>query len=1310
MMTGSLRSLRAVLLATLVGAVMLAPPVVQEARADDWQVQQDRRQEIIERYKTMLESNPVEGMALNRLLGYVGRGAGLDQLIQEYRGKAERSPTRANFQLILGHLLKERGDYEEALGFYDRAVELAPNQSHGWLGRGTARLLLGERQAAMQDFEEALTRERDRQRRQDILRQLAELSFSQRDFERGKEFFGRLLAMSPRDSFLRMDYVSLLLQYRQLDEALEQYDELLRLAAGDSRQRATLLRDKAEVLEMKGDYQEALEVYGQVLRLVTASSWLAREVRERMVSVYRQAGDLVGFVETYGSSWERGARDQQVLLAEVYAEMGRLEDALRINRRLANQDRSDTETRRRIIRILERMGRDDEVPAAYADLVRAAPQRQQFAFEFAEYYMRSGDRQAAAGVLSEIGTRFRNNAYVLLELGAAYARWNFDDQARQTYDRALQIEPRDDMVIVEVGDFFFDRGERQRAMEIWERLPNSQLGRRGGTQKLAEVLVERGVLTQGIAAFQQLLAETPGDEQLLRAMARALERARRWDEALAAWTTMLEISTVRQRRQEARARIVEIHQRQNTLRAEMRRWEDAFEGGGEEAAEAGFFLVEAHLRLREFHRAEALLTALKDRPEITSEERASVLLLLEQTYVRSGQYARAIEVLEELIQERPDMQQDLLNRMADHALEARSGDAAVGYAARALEANPNDARAQARLGDVYRGAGDLEQAVVHYRTAVDIDPRAYETKLKLGIALRDLDRISEAEAILLEVVRDGREDQLITDAGEAMLAMARERGRLAALETLWAPLALRMPIQGAHSRLLMDLYTLVAGPLLLELYHGDPAGREEAQGALYALGGRATTLLVDQLQGSDVSQRGRALRLVAELQVEVASPQLRRILADPDDRMKKMALIAAARTGSPTLVPAIRAALEDGSAEVRHMAIWALGHIDSPAAQEALLEVARAGTEGTAARLAWLGLDGGQSSAVRALVATELSREISGAQRVDQEAALLLRAVESVVVAGHGENLREDLEALASTRRDQVGTWAAEVLALFGDAGAARAFWELSLAQDDRLARRGERNLLRIAAGASPQRRTVLDEVHYFDWLRGSFDAQGLLVSSSRRSFMETRGEPGELTSVVRAGLEQRLERGPVTSAGVLAMQGRIAEDLQGSRAEPFWDARRAQEVAEVILGSAGAQGLGEVEREGLALLAGDRDQIRAPAGMSTEALRALLRLIPGDAPADLWAAFLGEAMSRDDSSLKREALTGLRAGALAENGAVTGWVLGGLQDSDPLVQLAAVKAVGRLQLTQARQTLRELEVDAAPTLRRAVREALRAL
>lgn len=1298
-----------ILFALVVGATAT---VGVEGRAQDWSVQSgdERQQEIIARYKTMLEENPVEGMALQRLLGYVGRGAGLDRLIDEYRQRLERRPQASNLHIIVGHLLMAKGAYEEALLAYEQAIELKAGEAHGWLGRGKARLMLGDRRLAMEDFEEALSRERDRERKREILQQLGELSFSQRDFERGKEFYQRLLAEQPRDAFLRMSYVGLLVQYRQFEEALEQYDALINLAGRDTRQRATYLREKADVLEMMDRFDEAIQTYEQALRLVQGDSWVAREVRAQLVNIYRRAGDLDGFVKTYGSQWSRGSVDQQILIADIYAEMGRLEEALTIYRRAAGRDGQAVEPRQKIIRVLERLGREKEIPAAYQALIRAAPGRQQFRFELADYHIRQGDRGAAEKALDDAAQRFRNDPYVLLEVAAYYSRWRFGEKARRTYEEVLRREPREDGVIIEVGDFYFDSGERERAMEVWSGLPKSRLGEQAGRERLAEIYVERGIMNQGLALYAQLLEERPDDERLLRSAAHALERARRYEEALKRWEHLLNISTDRQRRQEARARIVDIHQRLNSLLAEMRRWRTTFdEAEGEESVNAGFFLVEAFLRLRDLGDAQALLMELREHPALSEEDQVTALLLLEQAYMRGQQHLKAVEVLEELAQLRPELERDLLNRMAEHALAAEASEQAVNYGMRALEANADDAQAQARLGDIYAGTGDLESAVRHYRTATEIDHRAYESQLKLGAALQGLGRHSEAEEVLTAVVTNADEDQLVLDAGHTLLKMAKARGRLMALEAQWSPLVMRMPLRQVHARLMLELYHLVAGPLLIERSHGAEEERERAQNELKALGERASALIIDQLQGDNRSQQAQALRLAAELEVELAGPLVARLVRGEDERMHRMAIATAARLGQEGFINPLEQILGDGSAQERHMAIWALGHIDEARASQLLAELAAPSMEGLAAQLAWLGLD----SAPNRTLETLLKGRFEGMSPGRAELGQLLSLAAELISSGGGQGLRGELAGLLQQGESGFEREVARVYAGFGDAESAAALWKLAMSSDELEAKRGEEGLRQFFSEQSPSPRDVVEESRFFHWSRSEFDGQGLYEWARRQQHGPSQGGllKDDWPAALLQGLELALQSDGAKLVSVELLE-RIQRDLRQERALPFWSQEGADLFGVVAEKEMGGQEVDEATELVIQLLSRS-GAVTLEEVPDENALSIILEGLGQSEGAanEVAPRYIQQGLESDSALLRRKALiASTRLGPSIVDDLFIQNLLEALTDGDAATQIAAVRAAGALKIEAAYEQLLALEPEAMPALRRALRESMRQL
>ncbi|MFU8803565.1 MAG: HEAT repeat domain-containing protein [Bradymonadaceae bacterium] len=935
-----------------------------EARAQDWEVDggDARQAEIMRRYKSMLESNPVEGLAFNRLLQQAGRGRGLDALITEYRRKVEGRPERLNYRLILGHFLKAKGEIEGALAEYEKAVELAPNQSLPWLSRGSAYLLKGERALAGKDFEKALELEKNRDRQQEILRHLADISFEQRDFERAEVYFDRLVALEPGNEHLRQEYAQVLVQYRRWEKALEQYEVLLRLAGGNTELRATTLRDLGDVYEQKGDGEKALQTYTQAMGLIRGQSWLVIELQSRIVSVYRSRNRLPDFIETYGARWRRGSYEQMILVADVLTEIGEADEALALYRRASGRNPRAADTRLKIIRILERKGDDQGVIRAYQDLIRVAPTRYQYQFDLARHYMRIGDRRRAEQTLDTAGRRFARDGYIQVMLADMYMRYGLGEKAGAIYERLLRLDPRDETYILSLGEYYYQDGQRQKALDTWKKLVDSRLGKADGHARLGEILVDRGMVEQGIGHLQKALELAPDELRYRRMLAQAFERGRRWDRAIETWEELLAEASQPHMASEARGRIIDIHRRQNRLRARMRDFAEAF-AQTEPDMQSGYFLAESHLRLQEYDSAEEVFRRLLELERARGETGVQALLALERIYSQTAKFEEALKTLEEIVALRPDQARDLYQRMAELSLKLFHEDEAIAYAQMAIEQNPDDAAAQARLGELYRSMRRLELAAGQYRTAFDLDPRAHQYAMELAEVLRVLGDMAEAERLYRTVLTQSHDESLAMRSAKRAMDMAQADGRLFELEGQISPLLYRSPPRPVYRRILLELYGRASRPLVFETRYGVAEAQREAARSLEEMGQRALPLLIDALQSEDINQRSSALRMLTDWTTTPAAPVVARLIDDEREALRIPAMVAAARLGDPRAAGPLLKALDDPSPQIRDLAVWALGHVRA---------------ESAVARLSRL-LEPENASAQRALAAMSLGRIASPA-------------------------------------------------------------------------------------------------------------------------------------------------------------------------------------------------------------------------------------------------------------------------------------------------------------------------------------------
>jgi tetratricopeptide (TPR) repeat protein len=176
---------------------------------------------------------------------------------------------------VRGNAYYEAGDYEPAVGAYDRALELIPDVPEILNNRGNALDKLGRNEEALRDYTRALELRPDRPgtlyNRGIILRRLGRYEDALNDYDRALE-----LEPDNPDTLNNRGFV--LDDVGRYDDALKDYDRALELSPDHSyalnNRGVTMLKverygdaldDFNRALELKPDYPEALNNRGLVL-------------------------------------------------------------------------------------------------------------------------------------------------------------------------------------------------------------------------------------------------------------------------------------------------------------------------------------------------------------------------------------------------------------------------------------------------------------------------------------------------------------------------------------------------------------------------------------------------------------------------------------------------------------------------------------------------------------------------------------------------------------------------------------------------------------------------------------------------------------------------------------------------------------------------------------------------------------------------------------------------------------------------------------------------------------------------------------
>lgn len=146
--------------------------------------------------------------------------------------------------------------------------------------------------------------------------------------------------------------------------------------------------------------------------------------------------------------------------------------------------------------------------------------------------------------------------------------------------------------------------------------------------------------------------------------------------------------------------------------------------------------------------------------------------------------------------ERPDSQQlasQLLTSVGGRLQEASMVSVAIVLYERALELDRSNAAALLGLANIFERQGTYERALPYLETALARNPRHRETRLRLGINLLRLDRQSEGEVALTELVAMAEEDWILSLAYQELAHLAAERDNRGRAWSLLAEAAGRLP-------------------------------------------------------------------------------------------------------------------------------------------------------------------------------------------------------------------------------------------------------------------------------------------------------------------------------------------------------------------------------------------------------------------------------------------------------------------------------------------------------------------------------------
>ncbi|HVY48211.1 MAG TPA: tetratricopeptide repeat protein, partial [Minicystis sp.] len=788
---------------------------------------------LIQRYTAIVLSQPSAPFPIQRLAQlYRERDGNLKKLVEEFEKRAEAPGDTWSVRVALAGIYKQDGRLDEAIATYKKAIADKPNDPSAMIALAQLESDKGDKAAARATYEKALPLLKVNADVEQTTRTLLGLSLDLKDFAAAKRYHEALVKQAQGSLFVRAELGRELLARGEYEKAEAEFRDVVKAASGDNRALAPALRDLGQALAKQKKTAEAMQTLKRALQVAGGAAGVRAEILLVMTEAFRAEGKLPELVALLEQ--ERGQDFQRLaLLGSLYEETGEVDKAIATYKRALGIDGKHIDTRLKLVHLLQTAGDLDGAIREYEALIKAAPNNPDFVFELCETLIQRGDRPKALKLLTELEAR-AHDPDILTAVADFYERVEEKDRALKVLQKLAAAGGGDPSHLVDLGDRYFQAGDKKKALETWARIKTVVPNRARAAATLGEVYLDHDMANEALAAMREAVQLEPNNVRYKKALATALERTAtslgnptiRFTEARQIWQQLLEgAKQDKALAREARTHIVSLWGLTRELPSQVAPLAAKFNGKPPDL-EAGRLLAEVERKLHRLSDAEATLRKVVALAPGDEES----LLALERVLVQEPNLAGAIDVLGKLVEVDPKRAREFYQRMAQYAAELYHDDDAIKFAARAVELSPDDANGHQKLGDMYKRRQDVTHAIAEYRQAIAKNDRLFPVYFDLAELLLSTGQVDEADRLFRRVVRASTDEELVARAARMSMQINLGKGTLQELERELLPVAVGNPQKSIYRRLLVELYGAMTLPLVQKVKGGGPGSAAAREG------------------------------------------------------------------------------------------------------------------------------------------------------------------------------------------------------------------------------------------------------------------------------------------------------------------------------------------------------------------------------------------------------------------------------------------------------------------------------------------------
>jgi len=417
---------------------------------------------VIERYKQLLEANPVEGTALDRLWQAYANEGRTGALMAEFEGKQTFAA-----QMMLGLLLRKAGRDADAVAAFQRALTFDPKNPAPALALGRAELAAHPQQAVIW-FETAADLLPPGPQKTEALLQLGAAALAAADLTKATEAWEKTVTFAPDDLSLRQQLADTYVRNQLGPNAIPHLEVIA--ARGAPQERAQAFRQIGAIHQARGDQDAAITALEKALAFTSPGNWLRNDLEGQLIRLHQRYRRTPELEEKWLKFAAENPRDlgAYLQLIDLYERLGDHTQQLTWLEKLVAVASKNLDYRLRLARLLAQMDLVDRAVAAYDELLGSEPRNIELVFERARLDVQREQTDAAGARIAALLARSDNDEGIRQRALDFYQAHRLYPLAEKHLREDAQGGNAD--AIVSLATFYFARHREAEARATLARL------------------------------------------------------------------------------------------------------------------------------------------------------------------------------------------------------------------------------------------------------------------------------------------------------------------------------------------------------------------------------------------------------------------------------------------------------------------------------------------------------------------------------------------------------------------------------------------------------------------------------------------------------------------------------------------------------------------------------------------------------------------------------------------------------------------------------------------------------------------------